>query len=91
MQPQHGEDPSRGIKIGLLAVIGLMSWPVWAAVIAGMQSFNYAAWASALVPLAICMMPIALWLHVPERVGHGRERVEHALHVDGLTHHDHQG
>jgi hypothetical protein len=41
------------------------------------------------VPLAICMMPIALWLNVPERIGHGRERAEHALHVDGLTHHGH--
>jgi hypothetical protein len=85
MQPH--DDPARAIKIGLLAVIGLMSWPVWGAIIAGEGRFDGRIAASALVPLGLTLLAPALAFHVPERVAGGVRAVEHALHVDSLLHH----
>ena len=84
---QHHDDPARPIKIGLLAVIGLMSWPVWGAVIAGEGTFNGRVAASALVPLALTLLAPAMAFDVPARIGSGVRSVEHALHVDNLLHH----
>ena len=39
MQQPH-DDPGFAIRIGLLAVIAFMSWPVWLAVVAGERTFN---------------------------------------------------
>jgi hypothetical protein len=86
---QSHEDPARGIKIGLLAVIGLMSWPVWGAIVAGQQSFTWSVAASAIVPLTLTLMAPAAAFDVPARVGAGVRSLEHALHVDNLIHHGH--
>ena len=90
MQP-HYDDPSRPIKIGLLAVIGMMAWPIWGEIIAGYHRFTWTVAASALVPLLLCLVPLALWLDVPHRTGNGIRRLEHATHVDNLLHHGHHG
>jgi hypothetical protein len=85
----HEDDPARPIKIGLLAVVGLMSWPVWGAIVAGQRDFTWTVAASALVPLAICMIPVAMAFDLTDRMGTGVRAVEHALHVDNLLHHGH--
>ena len=86
---QAHDDPARAIKVGLLAVIGLMSWPVWGAIVAGQHEFTWSVAASALVPLALTLLAPAVWFDVPSRIGTGVRAVEHALHVDNLLHHGH--
>ena len=49
MQPAPQSD--RAIKIGLLAVIVLMSWPVWIAFIAAKPYFDWSVAAGGMIPL----------------------------------------
>jgi hypothetical protein len=86
---QAHDDPSRGIKIALLAVIGFMSWPIWGEIVAGEHGFSAAVAWSAIVPLAISLLAPALWLDVPARTRRGLGVLEHTLHVDNLLHHGH--
>ena len=85
----HDDDPARPIKIGLLGVIAMMSWPVWGAIVAGQREFTWTVAASALVPLAITAIPLIMAFDLMQRMGTGVRAVEHALHVDNLLHHGH--
>ena len=44
-------DDGYAIRVGLLAVIAFMSWPVWLAIVSGQRSFTMGVALSALVPL----------------------------------------
>ena len=46
-------DDGYAIRVGLLAVIAFMSWPVWLAIVSGQRSFTTGVALSALVPLAL--------------------------------------
>jgi L-asparagine transporter-like permease len=77
---QHEPNPSRGIAIALVAVMAVMLWPVWLAVIAAERTFTWAVAASALVPLAVSLLVLSAALRLPSRLAH---RYEHALHALG--------
>jgi hypothetical protein len=83
---QRSDDPGYAIRVGLLAVVGFMSWPVWLAVVAGMRSFTWTVAASALVPLLLTLLPAAVALHAGERLHRGIAAVEHRLHIDSFLH-----
>ncbi len=86
---QHDDDPARALKIGIIGVIAMMSWPVWLAIVAGQHTFTWSVAASALVPLLLTAFVPALVFDVPARVAVAVGRLEHALHVDNLLHHGH--
>ena len=88
MQTQHHDD-SRAIKIGLLAVIAMMSWPIWGEIVAGFHQFTWTVAASALVPLTLTALVVAWAFDGFARLGGGVRRIEHTLHVDNLLHHGH--
>jgi hypothetical protein len=85
MQQPH-DDPGYAIRIGLLAVIAFMSWPVWLAVVAGERTFNSAVLWSAAVPLLLTLMVPAVAFHLGAHIHHGFTRAEHALHIDSFLH-----
>jgi hypothetical protein len=85
MQQQH-EDPGFAIRIGLLAVIAFMSWPVWMAIVAGQRSFTWAVAWSAAVPLLLTLMVPFVAFHGGERIHRAFTRLEHALHIDTFVH-----
>jgi len=73
------DQSDRAVKIGLLSVIALMSWPVWLAVIAGKRSFTWDVAASALVPLALTLMVPAFAYRLPLRLAHAYHGALHSL------------
>ncbi|MEP6640665.1 MAG: hypothetical protein ABJB93_02040 [Gaiellales bacterium] len=83
---QQQEDIGYAIRIGLLAVVAFMSWPVWLAIVAGERRFTWAVGASAAVPLLLTLMVPAVALHLGARIHHALERAEHALHIDSFLH-----
>lgn len=85
MQQPH-DDPAFAIRIGLLAVVAFMSWPVWLAIVAGERTFNSAVLWSAAVPLILTLMVPAMAFRMGARILHGLARAEHALHIDSLLH-----
>ena len=54
----EGRDDAYAIRIGLLAVVAFMSWPVWLAVVSGQRTFTTAVALSALVPLALTLLTV---------------------------------
>jgi hypothetical protein len=86
MQQQQQEDVGYAIRIGLLAVVAFMSWPVWLAVVAGERKFTWTVGASAAVPLLLTLMVPAIAFHLGARIHHWLERVEHALRIDSFLH-----
>jgi hypothetical protein len=88
MQERH-DDPGFAIRIGLLAVVAFMSWPVWLAIVAGERTFTPAVLWSAAVPLLLTLMVPAVAFHLGARIHHGLARAEHALHIDSFLH-DHR-
>jgi hypothetical protein len=85
MQQPH-DDPGFAIRIGLLAVVAFMSWPVWLAIVAGEHTFTAAVLWSAAVPLLLTLMVPAMAFHLGARIHRGLERAEHALHIDSFLH-----
>ena len=85
MQEQR-DDPGFAIRIGLLAVIAFMSWPVWMAIVAGQRRFTWTVAASAIVPLLLTLLVPAMAYHLGARMHHGVERLEHRLHIDAFLH-----
>jgi hypothetical protein len=83
---QRSDDPGYAIRVGLLVVVGFMSWPVWLAVVAGQRSFTWAVALSALVPLLLSVLPLAVALHAGAHIHRGLVALEHRLHVDALLH-----
>ena len=83
---QHRDDPAQAIRIGLLAVIAFMSWPVWMAIVAGQERFTWTVAASALVPLLLTLLVPAVAMHLGERLHERMVRAEHALHIDSFLH-----
>lgn len=80
------DDPAFAIKIGLLAVIAFMSWPVWLAIVAGQRHFTAAVLWSAAPPLILTLMVPFIAMHGAERVHDALTRFEHALHIDTFLH-----
>jgi predicted Na+-dependent transporter len=85
MQQEH-EDTGFAIRVGLLAVIAFMSWPVWMAIVAGQRSFTPAVAWSAAVPVLLTLMVPFVAFHCAERIHHAVTRLEHALHIDTFVH-----
>ncbi len=83
---ERRDDPGYAIRVGLLAVIAFMSWPVWMAIVAGERSFTAAVAWSAAVPLILTLMVPFVALHGLERIHHAVARFEHALHIDSFVH-----
>jgi hypothetical protein len=80
------DDPARPILIGLLTVVAFMSWPVWAAIVAGMRAFTWTVAASAAVPFALSVLVVWIALDLSPRVRAALSRLAHALHVDAVRH-----
>ena len=86
-----GRDDAYAIRIGLLAVVAFMSWPVWLAVVAGQHTFTTAVALSALVPLALTLMVPAFAFHAGGHMHRALARLEHRLHIDSfIEHHLHR-
>jgi predicted Na+-dependent transporter len=83
---QQRDDPAFAIRVGLLAVIAFMSWPVWLAIVAGERQFTWAVVWSAAVPLLLTLMVPFVALHGAERMHHAVTRFEHRLHIDSFVH-----
>ena len=83
---QQQEDVGYAIRVGLLAVVAFMSWPVWLAIVAGERRFTWMVGASAAVPLLLTLMVPAVAFHLGARIHHALQRAEHALHIDSLLH-----
>ena len=87
----EGRDDAFAIRIGLLAVVAFMSWPVWLAVVSGQHTFTTAVALSALVPLALTLMVPAFAFHAGGHLHRGLARLEHRLHIDSfIDHHLHR-
>jgi hypothetical protein len=87
----QGRDDGYAIRVGLLAVVAFMSWPVWLAVVSGQHSFTTTVALSALVPLGLTIMLPAVAFHAGERMHHGLRSLEHRLHIDSfIDHHLHR-
>jgi hypothetical protein len=80
----RSDDSGFAIRIGLLAVVGFMSWPVWLAVVSGMHAFTWTVAASALVPLLLTLLPAAFAVHAGARLHHRVTALEHRLHIDSF-------
>jgi hypothetical protein len=86
-----GRDDAYAIRIGLLAVVAFMSWPVWLAVVSGQRSFTAGVALSALVPLILTLMVPAFAFHAGGHLHRGLARLEHRLHIDSfIDHHLHR-
>jgi hypothetical protein len=84
-------DDGYAIRVGLLAVIAFMSWPVWLAIVSGQHSFTLGVALSALVPLALTIMLPAVAFHAGRRMHNGLLSLEHRLHIDSfIDHHLHR-
>jgi hypothetical protein len=83
---QQQEDIGYAIRIGLLAVLAFMSWPVWLAIVAGERRFTWGVGASAAVPLFLTLMVPAIAFHLGTRIHHAVARIEHALRIDSFLH-----
>jgi hypothetical protein len=77
-------DDGYAIRVGLLAVIAFMSWPVWLAIVSGQRSFTTGVALSALVPLALTIMLPLVAFHAGARVHRRLVSLEHRLHIDGF-------
>ena len=87
----EGRDDAYAIRIGLLAVVAFMSWPVWLAIVAGQHTFTTAVALSALVPLALTLMVFGFAFHAGGHLHRGLGRLEHRLHIDSfIEHHLHR-
>jgi hypothetical protein len=87
----QGRDDAYAIRIGLLAVVAFMSWPVWLAIVSGQREFTAAVGLSALVPLALTLMVPAFAFHAGGHFHRGLVRLEHRLHIDSfIDHHLHR-
>ena len=87
----QGRDDAYGIRIGLLAVVAFMSWPVWLAIVAGQHTFTTAVALSALVPLTLTLMVPAFAFHAGGYLHRSLTRLEHRLHIDTfIDHHLHR-
>ena len=82
----QGRDDAYAIRIGLLAVVAFMSWPVWLAVVSGQRTFTTAVALSALVPLALTLMVPAFAFHAGARLHRRVLSLEHRLHIDAFLH-----
>jgi hypothetical protein len=85
MQQQH-EDPAFAIRVGLLAVIAFMSWPVWMAIVAGQRSFTWSVAWSAAVPVLLTLLVPFVAFHGADHIHRAFTRLEHALHIDTFVH-----
>ncbi len=84
-------DDGYAIRLGLLAVVAFMSWPVWLAIVAGQHAFTTTVALSALVPLALTLMVAAAAFHSGRRFHNGLLSLEHRLHIDSfIDHHLHR-
>jgi hypothetical protein len=84
-------DDGYAIRVGLLAVIAFMSWPVWLAIVSGQHSFTAGVALSALVPLALTVMLPAVAFHWGRWLHGGLLSLEHRLHIDSfIDHHLHR-
>ena len=84
-------DDAYAIRIGLLAVVAFMSWPVWLAIVSGQHAFTTTVGLSALVPLTLTVMVPAFAFHAGERLHHSLVSLEHRLHIDSfIDHHLHR-
>ena len=79
---QHERDDGYAIRVGLLAVLAFMSWPVWLAVVSGQHAFTATVAASALAPLALTLMLPAFAFHAGARLHRAVQSLEHRLHID---------
>jgi hypothetical protein len=84
-------DDGYAIRVGLLAVIAFMSWPVWLAIVSGQHSFTTDVALSALVPLGLTLMLPVVAFHGGRWFHHRMVSLEHRLHIDSfLDHHLHR-
>jgi hypothetical protein len=87
----QGRDDAYAIRIGLLAVVAFMSWPVWLAVVSGQHTFTMTVALSALVPLFLTLMVPAFAFHAGGHFHRGLLSLEHRLHIDSfIDHHLHR-
>lgn len=80
------DDDAYAIRLGLLAVVGFMSWPVWLAIVAGQHRFTATVALSALVPLALTLIVPAFAFHAGARLHRRARALEHRLHIDTFLH-----
>jgi hypothetical protein len=87
----EGRDDAYAIRIGLLAVVAFMSWPVWLAVVSGQHTFTTTVALSALVPLTLTLMVPAFAFHAGGHFHRAMVSLEHRLHIDSfIDHHLHR-
>ena len=60
-----GAGYERAVGLGLLGVVACMAWPIWGVIVAAQRDFTWSVAASALIPLAMNVLWLALALRVP--------------------------
>ena len=60
-----GAGYERAVGLGLLGVVACLAWPIWGVIVAAQREFTWSVAASALIPLAINVLWLALALRVP--------------------------
>jgi hypothetical protein len=84
-------DDGYAIRVGLLAVVAFISWPVWLAIVSGQRSFTTGVALSALAPLALTIMLPAVAFHAGAWLHRHLLSLEHRLHIDSfIDHHLHR-
>ena len=83
-----GAGYERAVGLGLLGVVACMAWPIWGVIVAAQRDFTWAVAASALIPLAINVLWLALALRVPGHVASSWHHLTHSVgdRLHGGTH-----
>jgi hypothetical protein len=84
----EGAGYERMVGLGLLGVVACLAWPVWGVIIAAHREFTWSVAATALIPLTINVLWLALCLRVPAHIASTWHRTTHGMadRLHGGTH-----
>ena len=84
----EGAGYERMVGLGLLGVVACLAWPVWGVIVAAHREFTWSVAATALIPLTVNLLWLALCFRVPAHIASTWHRTTHGVgdRLNGGTH-----
>jgi hypothetical protein len=76
------------VGLGLLGVVACLAWPIWGVIVAAHREFTWSVAATALIPLTVHVLWLALCFRVPAHIASTWHRATHGMgdRLHGGTH-----